>query len=824
MRIKSLHLQNIRSYVDETISFPEGSLLLAGDIGAGKTTILLAIEFALFGALRSELEASSLLRNGCSAGRIELVTEIQGKEIKMSRTLKQTPTAVRQEAGFIVIQNQRIDATPTELRARIIELLGYPKEALTKTKGLLYRYTVFTPQEQMRQILYDDKDVRLGILRKVFQIDKYKRIQENAALIAKALRTESRIVRETLMDLQQLLEQKEVYEKQHCILAAQEEEETRKLKEVQIIVKEQEINLTSIEAKQKEVAALFEKKAVSTAAKERRYAERLLLEKKQNDIASQIVQFEKVLAVPLEKSTSIARENLEKQISILEKTLQERYQQQLLLLQEQATLQKQREVLKKDKATLQEALFYKKSYEEELISLQKSIEQKEVFEKRIQETEACIALLTTAMTTFTVQKEAADNNIKRIPSLETCTFCFQKVTPDHKHMILKTQQKQYDEAVKKEQTIALEKEGVQRQIDQDKKQMRELVIAEKKSAVLLNVLEELKQKEKKNDEKEKDVQRIEARLLEISLTLEAIQKENPVALEKELLEQKALVQKIIVWEKAVLERRNTELLLQEKRIQRQQIEKEFLELEEQHLLEVHELLTIENALKQYGNIEEIYKKQKHALQEIQQKEKQQEICMATLEKEIQRMHEQKERIEKELQIKQEKATRIRRIDLFVRWIDEYFIPLVATMEKQVMLQVHAAFAACFTLWFSLLMDDASMSARLDEDFTPVIEQNGYDTALLDLSGGEKTAVALAYRLALNKVLNDFMRTIHTRDIIILDEPTDGFSSQQLDKVREVMDELKMRQIILVSHESKIESFVDHVLRIEKRGHVSHVVQ
>ncbi|MCH8317397.1 MAG: AAA family ATPase, partial [Bacteroidetes bacterium] len=48
MKIKRLRLKNIRSYQDEEILFPEGSTLLSGDVGAGKTSILLAIEYALF--------------------------------------------------------------------------------------------------------------------------------------------------------------------------------------------------------------------------------------------------------------------------------------------------------------------------------------------------------------------------------------------------------------------------------------------------------------------------------------------------------------------------------------------------------------------------------------------------------------------------------------------------------------------------------------------------------------------------------------------------------------------------------------------------------
>ena len=65
-------------------------------------------------------------------------------------------------------------------------------------------------------------------------------------------------------------------------------------------------------------------------------------------------------------------------------------------------------------------------------------------------------------------------------------------------------------------------------------------------------------------------------------------------------------------------------------------------------------------------------------------------------------------------------------------------------------------------------------------------------------------------------------TIKTKDIIILDEPTDGFSTEQLDQVRIVLEQLSIKQVIIVSHESKIESFVDNVIRITKDEHVSEI--
>jgi exonuclease SbcC len=137
-----------------------------------------------------------------------------------------------------------------------------------------------------------------------------------------------------------------------------------------------------------------------------------------------------------------------------------------------------------------------------------------------------------------------------------------------------------------------------------------------------------------------------------------------------------------------------------------------------------------------------------------------------------------------------------------------------------MLQIYREFNELFKTWFNVLIEDETISVRLDDEFTPIIEQNGYETYVENLSGGEKTAVALSYRLALNKVINDIVTDIKTKDILMLDEPTDGFSSEQLDKVRDVLDQLNMQQVVIVSHESKIESFVDNVIKVGKEEHVS----
>jgi len=148
---------------------------------------------------------------------------------------------------------------------------------------------------------------------------------------------------------------------------------------------------------------------------------------------------------------------------------------------------------------------------------------------------------------------------------------------------------------------------------------------------------------------------------------------------------------------------------------------------------------------------------------------------------------------------------------------------MSTIERQVLMALYHQFNDAFKEWFDELIEDETMSVRLDHDFGPLIEQNGYETQVENLSGGEKTAVALAYRLALNKIINQSLDQLKTDGLLILDEPTDGFSSEQLDRVQEVLSNLGLEQILVVSHEAKMESFVDHVIRVVKNEHESRIV-
>ena len=190
MIIKKITLENIRSYENEEIEFQKGRTLLAGDIGSGKTSILLAIEFGLFG-LQPGQRGSALLRNGAETGGVKLEIQVEEKHILIERTLKKGKT-ISQDYAAITIEGEKQELSVTELKSRILGILNYPSE-FSKKQNILYKFTVYTPQEEMKQIILEDSETRLNTLRHIFGIDKYKKILENVSILRASLREEKRL-------------------------------------------------------------------------------------------------------------------------------------------------------------------------------------------------------------------------------------------------------------------------------------------------------------------------------------------------------------------------------------------------------------------------------------------------------------------------------------------------------------------------------------------------------------------------------------------------------------------------------------------------------
>jgi len=259
----------------------------------------------------------------------------------------------------------------------------------------------------------------------------------------------------------------------------------------------------------------------------------------------------------------------------------------------------------------------------------------------------------------------------------------------------------------------------------------------------------------------------------------------------------------------------------EKKARREQIKKD----EEQKGKDIDMLGRLLSSLREqlrgFVKFEIFYIEKKKLIDGILKSEREKEIKKAEINKEIELLARQVKELGLEIELKIKEKEKIAYMRELEDWFSGKFSVLVGFVEKSVMLKLREEFSKLFNEWFSILVYD-NVNVRLDEEFTPVIEQQGYEIDYSFLSGGERTAIALAYRLALNQTINSLLSKINTKDLVILDEPTDGFSEQQLDKMRDVLSQLNVQQLIIVSHESKIEGFVDNIIRMKKENHVSSI--
>ncbi|MGA2199828.1 MAG: SMC family ATPase [Nitrososphaerales archaeon] len=184
------------------------------------------------------------------------------------------------------------------------------------------------------------------------------------------------------------------------------------------------------------------------------------------------------------------------------------------------------------------------------------------------------------------------------------------------------------------------------------------------------------------------------------------------------------------------------------------------------------------------------------------------------ERDIENIDQTIQRDERQVRTKEQAKKKASSLREYSVWIEDYFVQSLDAIERQRLTSMNQDFNAHFQEWFSTLVEDQSKEARVDENFTPLVEQDGYEQDVDYLSGGEKTSVALAYRLALNGIVRMVSPGMKS-NLLILDEPTDGFSKEQLGKMREILDEIESPQVIIVSHDKELESFADQTYRVVK---------
>ncbi|MCF7860663.1 SMC family ATPase [Candidatus Woesearchaeota archaeon] len=824
MLVKSLKLKNIRSYKSLQISLDKGITLLSGDIGTGKSTILLSIEFALFGLKRGEISGGMILRHGENEGSVDLQFSVGNKDVIIIRALKNKNGRINQEAGMIIIDGVKEELTASELKTRVYELLGYPSEILSKSKDLIFRYTVYTPQETMKQILLDDDETRLDIIRRIFNIDKYKRIKDNVDVLSKSFRDNIRFLegktdsqarienslKEITKKLVEKSPEKDILEKQH-----------NELKET----------IEQYELKYKEYRDVQDQYNKINSQKENLLSEIKHAAEQRHKILSRVNETEKEL-----ESLQNDCDKAEKKISLSEISgkgaddIKERLDKAYQKITEQTNLRK----------NLADQI---KSAKDNIIELKSEIglkgDQIEQTENKLNilkskaqhmlrssdDIKAQISELTqeeqkiiSEIGSIQAQLDSSLKTIKQVSELDYCPMCRQTVTSEHKHKIDSDEKDKISESQLKKTQLSKKRDEIITEITKAQKELDATLqyasVKEQEKLVNQHILsqkDELKILIQKRDKTEQNLKELEKALSSMP-DIKKSEQEYTVLKDtyEKISEIKTLKSRVELQKAAIDDKKK---LIDTYKIDAGDYKEKVAQANKQVIEMDSSLIKMKEEINKSNQIEEELKK-------VKNKEREVDLKRERLESDQRAIMDHMESLKKEAEDLKKQRLEIKKLINTKNWVEDTFKNLITNIEQHVMMSIYSEFNDYFVRWFELLLEDDIVQVRLDDKFNPVIMQNGYETGFENLSGGEKTALSLAYRLSLNKVINNFVGQINTKDIIILDEPTDGFSSEQLDKIREVLVLLGLKQIIIVSHEQKIEGYVDYVISISKQNHIS----
>ena len=797
-------MKNIRSYSDEKINFPRGITLFEGDIGSGKSTILMAIEFGLFGIGKNG--GNSLLKTNEESGFTKLGFSVDDNTYEICRNLKRKNKKVNQSSGYIIEGEEKTNLSATELKKRIIQILKFNEPSENRSYSRIFRYAIYTPQEEMKIVL-SDSDLRLQVIRKAFELDAYKEAILNANLIAGHLDKISARLETTVKNLeknettyfntQRLIAEKHTIQGELITQISDFEKKIKNMKDKLLELQNDEKSLIKMKEEDKRISD--DNNSIEKEIEEKR-DENITFEDKIKSNTKKITELKTIT-----KPTEMSVEQINKKIEDYRRNESLRNDAETEIEKRKSRLYTLSEILGENTKLVPGMINQNiKNFKEKIFTENKQLATEEKNGANLQEIK----------TQLQVKIKGIKEKLEKFAKLNfQCPTCEQQI--DEKYV----------------QKIEIE---LNETLEQNKKSLQE---NESNLEVNANITTDLKI----NLEKNKDVL-------------------------KDLIAQEPLLTEYLHVERDIKERKHQNDKLAEKiRLENESESKDTItyyldlssKLQEYESSKIHlETITDENSeirikisaseekiriLKKKLN-SNIASKNKlgekiNSLKNIQRDVDNHSELLSDTNQEYMAMNEKNasikaektifenrlHEIKKEIQICENAKSKYDRCNNFREWIKEVFVPILEQMEVQIMQYLQYDFNNIYQKWYYMLVDDPSKESRIDEDFTPIVEQEGYEIGIEHLSGGEKTSIALAYRLTLNSMLRRETESLKT-NILILDEPTDGFSKSQLSKVKSILTELKSEQIILVSHERELEGYAQNIFQITKGNGISKITK
>ncbi len=765
--ITKVKLKNFRSHLNSEFNFSSGTNALVGILGSGKSSVMNALCFGLFGTFPDlqgkKIKLDDLIMNKPSVqdqAEIEIEFKIDGKTYSVMRTIDRGKGTTYSE---IREGDRLLDAPNTQ---RVTELV----EKTLKINYELFSKAIYSEQNALDYFLRLPRGERMKKIDNLLMIDKFEKARSSAVSLRNKLI-------ERKLGKQSVIEQTDVNKLRN--LLGELIQDLDKLRKDKLEVSAE---TEALEKQKNEMEA--EVKRLEQLNKDLNY-----YKEQEKSVESAIEEVKKFIKEIDDLLRGRTKEDIEKGLNVfsqkikeLGNSIEEKRKDQEKLTELLSETRTKIDFIEKDKKAKLEADISKKlSIKEMIDEIKKKYGQKplEKMQKQKQEMDKLIEKITSLSTRLSETKETLD----QIYELKDhCPVCQSKLTPAKKKKLIKNQKERIKKIEKEIKVIEKErgvKEETFKAIEDVADKFKQFLIEVEGLDKMQSQLKDLKKVYSKSV---KTLESYQKNLNSIKINIQNLQKEteNTEEDEKKL---SLLYSRIpeIVRKKERLTYLNTrledvrlKLTDINKGLEGQDIEKlrkEFTEV-------VSKKSELEERLK---NLTEMFKEK-----ESRKKEEEEKIKMVETQKqEVVKL----EKIVKDLKIF-EKALEGTQVQLRTEFIEAVNF----TMSQ---------------IWTNLYPYEDFVGIGLNiegGDYVLQLKTRAGGWVNVDgiASGGERSLAALALRIAFALTLAPNLQ------ILVLDEPTANLDSNAIKMLGETLRERInqfINQTFLITHQRELESAV-----------------
>jgi exonuclease SbcC len=261
MKIEIVQLENIRSHVKSTVPFARGFNCLVGGVGTGKSSVLYAIDFALFGdPIGRSFEY--LLREGADSAKVTVQFSQNGQTYKLVRGIRRRGKGIGQDLEVLklfedetVVASMKTDAIAEQFKA----ITGLDKE--------LFREIVWVKQEHLKELLDAQPRDRQRRLDELFGLSDYEVAWSNIAGYKRDYETEKKVYEKDpdVVGLEKLSGEYNRVTEEFTLLEMELQDAVGKLAGAKRALEDADVKLKKLEEKKQQIDELKRKEAAVQA-------------------------------------------------------------------------------------------------------------------------------------------------------------------------------------------------------------------------------------------------------------------------------------------------------------------------------------------------------------------------------------------------------------------------------------------------------------------------------------------------------------------------------------------------------------------------------